>query len=179
MTYATLTSPWGNLVAAFDAQGAINGLWFEGQKYFPVISQDAHWIEVTRHKETDEAAVITLHRLEEQLEAYAEGTLKDFDLPLAPKGTPFQELVWQILLEIPFGQTVTYGEVSARVAKAMGKPSMSAQAVGGAIGHNPISIIVPCHRVIGTNGSLTGYAGGVDKKSALLTHETTVLFNNF
>ncbi len=175
MTYANLTSPWGNLVAAFNHQGALCGLWFEGQKYFPIIPQDATWLVNTVAIEKETAVNLTLHALKLQLEAYAEGTLKAFDLPLAPQGTPFQELVWQILLEIPFGQTTTYGEVSARVATKMGKPNMSAQAVGGAIGHNPISIIIPCHRVVGANGNLTGYAGGLVKKSALLMHELLYL----
>ena len=92
-------------------------------------------------------------------------------LPLAPQGSPFRRLVWQILCQIPYGQVRTYKEIADEVASYEGKDHMSAQAVGGAIGHNPISIIIPCHRVVGVNGSLTGYAGGLDKKAALLQHE--------
>ena len=92
-------------------------------------------------------------------------------LPLLPIGGPFRQIIWQILCEIPYGQTTTYGEISKKAAARMGKEHMSAQAVGGAVGHNPISVIIPCHRVVGTNGSLTGYAGGVNKKIKLLEHE--------
>ena len=87
------------------------------------------------------------------------------------KTTPFRKAVWDILLTIPFGQTITYGEIAAKIAARTGRPHMSAQAVGGAVGHNPISLIIPCHRVVGTNGSLTGYAGGLDKKERLLEME--------
>ena len=92
-------------------------------------------------------------------------------MPLKPQGSEFRQVVWQILCEIPYGQTTTYGAISKEAAKRLGKKSMSAQAVGGAVGHNPISIIIPCHRVVGSDGSLTGYAGGIDKKIKLLQHE--------
>lgn len=92
-------------------------------------------------------------------------------LPLAPIGGEFRQTVWQILSEIPYGELTTYGAIAKEAAIRMGKEKMSAQAVGGAVGHNPISIIIPCHRVVGANGSLTGYAGGIDKKIKLLTHE--------
>lgn len=93
------------------------------------------------------------------------------DLPINPKGTAFQKLVWNELLKIPYGKTTTYGQIAAKLAQQLGKPRMSAQAVGGAVGRNPISIIVPCHRVLGANGALTGYAGGVERKKWLLAHE--------
>ncbi|MCI9156887.1 MAG: methylated-DNA--[protein]-cysteine S-methyltransferase, partial [Lawsonibacter sp.] len=93
------------------------------------------------------------------------------ELPLAPIGSEFRKEVWQVLCEIPYGETTTYGEISQKIAARRGLERMSAQAVGGAVGHNPISIIVPCHRVVGSNGSLTGYAGGLQKKIKLLTHE--------
>jgi methylated-DNA-[protein]-cysteine S-methyltransferase len=93
------------------------------------------------------------------------------DLPLAPGGGAFRTAVWNILCEIPYGTVTTYGEMAKRVAARLNKPRMSSQAVGGAVGHNPISIIIPCHRVVGSNGSLTGYAGGIDKKIRLLEHE--------
>lgn len=93
------------------------------------------------------------------------------ELSINPKGTVFQKLVWNELLKIPYGKTTTYGQIAAKLARQLGKPRMSAQAVGGAVGHNPISIIVPCHRVLGANGALTGYAGGVGRKKWLLAHE--------
>lgn len=92
-------------------------------------------------------------------------------LPLAPEGTVYQQQVWQVLCEIPYGKTITYAEVAAAAAKKMGRPTASARAAGSAIGKNPISIIIPCHRVIGADGSLTGYAGGIENKVKLLRHE--------
>ena len=91
--------------------------------------------------------------------------------PLHPIGSPFRRAVWDLLLQIPYGQTTTYGALARRLAAQQGRATMSAQAVGSAVGHNEISILIPCHRVVGTNGSLTGYAGGVDKKERLLTLE--------
>ena len=92
-------------------------------------------------------------------------------LPLAPIGNSFRQAVWKILCDIPYGEVTTYGEIAKKIAKQIGKEKMSAQAVGGAVGHNPISIIIPCHRVVGSNGSLTGYAGGISTKIKLLKHE--------
>ena len=94
-----------------------------------------------------------------------------FELDVEPSGSDFAKNVWKLLCEIPYGEVTTYGKIAKKVAKIMNKNTMSAQAVGGAVGHNPISIIIPCHRVIGSNGSLTGYAGGIDKKIFLLKHE--------
>ena len=105
------------------------------------------------------------------LDIYFSGKAPDFTPPLKMETTPFRKAVWELLLTIPFGQTLTYGGIADRVAKQMGLPHMSAQAVGGAVGHNPISLIIPCHRVVGTDGSLTGYAGGIEKKLHLLTME--------
>lgn len=93
------------------------------------------------------------------------------ELPLAPIGGEFRRTVWELLCEIPYGELTTYGQIARDAAKRLHRESMSAQAVGGAVGHNPISIIIPCHRVVGTGGSLTGYAGGIDKKIWLLKHE--------
>lgn len=93
------------------------------------------------------------------------------ELTLGPVGSGFQKAVWRFLCQIPYGQVTTYGEIGKKIAASQGLSSMSAQAVGGAVGHNPISIIIPCHRVIGANGSLTGYAGGVEKKRWLLEWE--------
>lgn len=105
------------------------------------------------------------------LDIYFSGKEPDFSVPLHFTGTEFQNEVWELLLAIPYGQTTTYGELARRIAGKRGVKHMSAQAVGGAIGHNNISVIVPCHRVVGTNGSLTGYAGGIDKKVKLLELE--------
>ena len=105
------------------------------------------------------------------LDIYFSEKEPDFLPPLHPIGSAFRQDVWEILLQIPYGQTATYGEIARRLAERRGVPRMSAQAVGGAVGHNEISIIIPCHRVVGTNGSLTGYAGGIDKKVKLLESE--------
>lgn len=105
------------------------------------------------------------------LDVYFSGKVPDFTPPLHPVGSAFRRSVWEILLQIPYGQTTTYGEIARQLAEKQGLPRMSAQAVGGAVGHNEISIIIPCHRVVGTSGSLTGYAGGISKKEKLLELE--------
>ena len=105
------------------------------------------------------------------LDVYFSGKMPDFMPPLHPIGSDFRQEVWALLLQIPYGQTVTYGELARQLAEKQGRPRMSAQAVGGAVGHNKISIIIPCHRVVGTGGSLTGYAGGIDRKVKLLALE--------
>ena len=153
-------SPLGGILLAADETG-LTGLWFEGQKYFgrglpakrtegetPALSETRRWLDV-----------------------YFAGGAPDFTPPLHPAGTDFRRAVWEILLQIPYGRTMTYGEIARCVAEKRGLPSMSAQAVGGAVGHNPISLVIPCHRVVGTNGSLTGYAGGIDRKMKLLEME--------
>ena len=171
--YTHLALTWGTAVACIDAEGQLAGLWFEGQKYFPKIPEEAVWIDPAPSPAHVVNPVVqkTLNALKIQLAAYEHGALTQFDLPLAPKGTPFQQEIWKLLMNIPLGETITYGALAKRAAQALGKSSMSAQAVGQAIGHNPISVIIPCHRVIGANGKLTGYAGGIDKKMALLRHE--------
>lgn len=149
MMYTTqYMSPLGNILLAADANG-LTGAWFEGQTYF-ARSLDA------QHQERD---------------MYFRGMKPDFLPPLHPIGSAFQQSVWEMLLQIPYGHTTTYGEIARQLAKKQGISRMSAQAVGGAVGHNPISILIPCHRVVGTNGSLTGYAGGIEKKIQLLTLE--------
>ena len=112
-----------------------------------------------------------LQEAEEQLNEYFAGARREFDLPLAPKGTPFQKAVWAEMNKIPYGETTTYGALARQLAAKQGKPRMSAQAVGGAVGHNEISIIIPCHRVVGSTGKLTGYAYGVEMKQYLLELE--------
>ncbi len=156
------TSPLGGILLAADEIG-LTGLWFDGQKYFardlpaehidqqtPILTEAMRWLDI-----------------------YFTGKEPDFVPPLHPIGSEFRQAVWDILLQIPYGQTTTYGEIARQLAVQQGLPKISAQAVGGAVGHNEISIIIPCHRVVGTNGSLTGYAGGIDKKVKLLELEHT------
>lgn len=153
-------SPLGNIVLAADEVG-LTGLWFEGQKYFALYLDKDH--------EEKELPIFTKAR--QRLDIYFSGREPDFKLPLHFIGTPFQNEVWEILYSIPYGKTMTYGEIAKLLAERKGIKQMSAQAVGGAVGRNEISVIVPCHRVVGANGSLTGYAGGIDKKIALLKLE--------
>lgn len=161
-------SPIGGILLAADEIG-LTGLWFDGQKYFarslpnertetetPVLLAAKHWLDI-----------------------YFAGKKPDLLPPLHPIGSAFRRSVWDILLQIPYGQTTTYGEIARQFAEKQGLPRMSAQAVGGAVGHNEISIIIPCHRVVGTNGSLTGYAGGIDKEIKLLETEHTDLTGFF
>lgn len=161
MQYIThYQSPLGNILLAADDIG-LTGLWFEGQKYYALYLD----------KEHEEKEIPLFADVKRWLDIYFSGKEPDFQLPLHFTGTDFQNEVWEILYSIPYGKTMTYGEIAKQIASNRGLKRMSAQAVGGAVGHNEISIIIPCHRVVGTNGSLTGYAGGIDKKVALLTLE--------
>lgn len=153
-------SPLGKITLASDGK-ALTGLWFDGQKYFGST--------LTEKQEEKELAVFL--QTEEWLNIYFSGKEPDFTPPLTMKTTSFRKDVWEILRTIPFGKTMTYKEIGEKIAKQRGLARMSAQAVGGAVGHNPISLIIPCHRVVGTDGSLTGYAGGMDKKAKLLMME--------
>lgn len=156
------SSPLGGITLASDGQ-SLTGLWFDGQKYFGSTIGQNH--------EQKELPVFT--QAAEWLDTYFSGKEPGFTPPLSLEGTSFRRSVWEILLSIPYGQTMTYKEIAERLAAKEGLSSMSAQAVGGAVGHNPISLIIPCHRVVGTDGSLTGYAGGIDKKEKLLMLEKT------
>ncbi|MDD6189069.1 MAG: methylated-DNA--[protein]-cysteine S-methyltransferase [Clostridiales bacterium] len=156
---AEYSSPVGRITLASDGENIV-GLWLEGQKYFAA----------TLDGEAREASLPVLEDARRWLDIYFSGKEPDFQLPLAPRGSEFRQTVWGLLLEIPYGKTVTYGELSKKLEAKLGRKT-SARAVGGAVGHNPISIIIPCHRVVGTDGSLTGYAGGVDKKIQLLRLE--------
>lgn len=161
MTYIQhYSSPLGGILLAADEIG-LTGSWFDGEKYFadnlpaehaerqtPILAEAARWLDI-----------------------YFTGKEPGFTPPLHPIGSPFRQAVWEILLQIPYGQTTTYGEIARQLAEKQGREKMSAQAVGGAVGHNEISVIIPCHRVVGTSGSLTGYAGGIDKKVKLLELE--------
>ena len=113
----------------------------------------------------------TFHAVRRWLDDYFRGISREIDFQTDPAGTPFQKLIWEFLLEIPYGKTVTYGDLAQRAATAMGREIMSAQAVGQAVGRNPVAIIIPCHRVVGAGGKLTGYAYGIEKKQWLLSHE--------
>ena len=156
----TIDTPLGTMTAAAK-DDALIGLWFIGQKYYP--PETAHWT-----CERDRTIFISTRNY---LARYFSGKAGALNVRLAPSGSPFQETVWSVLSRIPMGQVATYGQIARQIAQTRGLTSMSAQAVGGAIGHNPISILVPCHRVVGFDGSLTGYAGGLDKKAALLRIE--------
>ena len=152
-------SPLGGMTLVSDGT-ALVGLYFDGQKYA------AEGLDATRTQKN----LPIFEEARRWLDVYFSGRKPDFTPPTAPAGTAFQQSVWEILRTIPYGQTVTYGAIARRIEQNTGC-RMSAQAVGGAVGRNPISILIPCHRVVGTNGSLTGYAGGIDKKAYLLRIE--------
>lgn len=154
------SSELGDILLAADEIG-LTGLWLFGQSYFADT--------LPTEQIAQETPILTQAR--EWLDEYFSGKEPDFTPTLHPIGSPFRQAVWKLLLQIPYGQTTTYGEIARQLEKLQNRPHMSAQAVGGAVGHNGISIIIPCHRVVGTKGSLTGYAGGLDKKMALLELE--------
>lgn len=153
-------SPLGAMLLAQEGE-CIAGLWFLGQKHFP------------DERTMEKGETPLLQEARKWLDRYFAGEQPSpEELPLAPDGTAFRQEVWKLLLTIPYGGTTTYGALAQQMAQQRGTSRMSAQAVGGAVGHNPISIIIPCHRVVGTDGSLTGYAGGLERKAALLNLET-------
>ena len=171
MVYKTYyESPVGKLFIASDGENII-GLCIKGQKYYldkiekegivkdnlEIFNKTRNWLDRYFKQEKTEISEISL----------------------APEGNSFRKCVWEFLCEIPYGETITYGDLAKKVAKKLNKSSMSAQAVGNAVGHNPISIIIPCHRVVGKNGSLTGYAGGIDNKIQLLELECINMKNFF
>ena len=153
-------SPLGGILLAADEAG-LTGLWFEGEKYFANILGP----------EQQERETPALQTAKRWLDVYFSGREPDFTPPLHPVGSDFQRAVWQLLLQIPYGQTTTYGALAGELAWQRGLTHFSAQAVGGAVGHNRVSIIIPCHRVVGSGGSLTGYAGGLENKIKLLELE--------
>ena len=161
MTYIyEYTSPLGSITLASSGE-SLTGLWFNGQKHFP-------------HKlisESIESELPIFKQTVKRLDIYFSGNIPDFTPSIYLNTTPFRKAVYDILLTIPYGQTMTYGEIARILAEQKGVERMSAQAVGGAVGHNPVSIIIPCHRVVGADGSLTGYAGGLDRKTELLKLE--------
>lgn len=151
-------SPLGRMLIVSDGE-TICGVWFYGQKHFPSLELEAY----------DDLAIF--QEVKKWLDDYFDGKNPLINFKLDPKGTDFRVKVWKILSEIKYGETMTYGEIASRIS-----PTMSAQAVGGAVGHNPISILIPCHRVLGANGKLTGYAGGIDRKIELLKLEKISFF---
>ena len=156
-------SPIGSMIMASNGI-SLTGLWFDGQKYFAQTLSEPY----------EEKLLPVFEETIKWLDIYFSGEIPDFTPELSVQSTPFRKAVWDILLKIPYGQTMTYGEITESLAHQMGKKKMSAQAVGGAVGHNPISIIIPCHRVVGADGSLTGYAGGIDRKKFLLELEGNI-----
>lgn len=161
-------SPLGKLLLSADDIG-LTGVWFEEQKYFAQGLKEPY----------EEKELPVFEDTKRWLTIYFSGKAPDFTVPFHFIGTDFQKAVWEILRSIPYGKTMTYGEIAKQIALQKGISHMSAQAVGGAVGHNKISILVPCHRVVGTNGNLTGYAGGMDKKVKLLTLEGVDMENFF
>ncbi len=157
---AKYQSPIGEILLAADEIG-LTGLWFDGEKFYADGLDPEH----------EEKELPVFETARKWLDIYFTGKEPDFMPPVHMIGSPFRLSVWELLRKIPYGETVTYGELAKMVAEKRGLSRMSAQAVGGAVGHNEISIIVPCHRVVGSDGSLTGYAGGVDRKERLLTLE--------
>ena len=163
MTYTMhYDSPLGGILLAADEEG-LTGLWFETQKYFAAKLAPEH----------EEKMTPALDAACRWLDVYFSGREPDFTPKLHLVGSDFRQAVWALLLQIPYGQTTTYGALAARLAAKHGTARLSAQAVGGAVGHNPISLIIPCHRVVGASGSLIGYAGGVERKIQLLKLEGT------
>lgn len=158
IVYTRTSIPLGELTVAASG-GGLYGVWFTGQKYFPVI--DTSWVE--------DAQTPILREAVAQLAAYFAGARTRFDLPLAMRGTQFQQVVWTAIGAVEFGTTSTYGALAAHTGNAS-----SVRAAGAATGRNPWSIVIPCHRIVGGGGALTGYAGGLERKRALLAHEDKV-----
>lgn len=158
-------SPLGGIVLASDGE-ALTGLWFDGQKHF------ASTLSAETSENPDLPVFCQTHIW---LDGYFSSEIPDFTPKLNMRGSTFRRQVWQKLLAIPYGHTATYGEIARAIARENGLERMSAQAVGNAVGHNPIALIIPCHRVLGAGGSLTGYAAGTDKKAFLLDLEKTTL----
>lgn len=158
---AEYMSPLGAVTLASDGE-ALTGLWFRGQKYYPLRLDGAR---------AEGKDLPVFRQTVEWLDLYFSRRDPGFTPPLRFAGSPFQKEVWTILTAIPYGSTRTYGDIARELASGRGVPRMSARAVGGAVGKNPISILVPCHRVVGSDGSLTGYAGGIGRKTELLRLE--------
>ena len=164
--YYTYNFPIGKITIPSDEKSIV-GVWFDKQKYYMDVLKDRERLE----KETD-----IIKQAKNWLDKYfnKERPLIE-ELPIEFIGSDFRKQVWGILAKIPYGEVITYGDIAKQIAEKSGMKTMSAQAVGGAVGHNPISIIIPCHRVVGSNGSLTGYACGIEIKEMLLRHEGVII----
>lgn len=163
MYYTTTDSPLGEIILS-SAGEKLNGLWFTGQKYEREVLKKSDVVEENHN-------LPVFREVRHWLKIYFSGMEPDFMPGLEISGTPFRKLIARIMLSIPYGHTTTYGAIAKEAAREMGRDTISAQAVGGAVGHNPISILIPCHRVVGADGSLTGYAGGIQRKIWLLENE--------
>ena len=174
-------SPLGTITVACDDE-AIIGLWFNGQRHFGNILP-SKTVEIGENEfrtlTVGGKARALLEEARRWMDVYFSGQEPDFLPPLRYDSTPFRKAVCDIMLTIPYGKTMTYGEIADMIATERGVEKMSAQAVGGAVGHNPISLMIPCHRVVGTNGSLTGYGGGIDRKVKLLELENADMTDLF
>jgi methylated-DNA-[protein]-cysteine S-methyltransferase len=157
--YTKTLTPLGEMLLASDG-AALCGAWFVGQKYFPLRLRE----NSAQNDWTEAREDAVLQKAVQELERYFAGDLKIFSVPLAPRGTPFQEKVWAGIADIPYGRTESYGALAARLRSGP-------RAVGSATGRNPVSLFIPCHRVVGGDGHITGYAGGLEKKKRLLTLE--------
>ncbi|SFD43606.1 methylated-DNA-[protein]-cysteine S-methyltransferase [Cupriavidus sp. OV038] len=157
-SYQIIDSPLREILLRAD-DGALTGMFFSGQKYYPAGAPATYIASAADQRVLDQAA--------QELAAYFDGALQTFAVPIRFIGSAFQQRIWQALCDIEFGDTSTYGQLGA----GLGLPPAHSRAVGGAVGRNPLSVIVPCHRVLGASGALTGYAGGVDRKRALLRLE--------
>ena len=159
--YWELHSTMGKMFAGFDEEGVLRQLDFLKEEEIPIITKTSEESKLPEY----------LKKLQTELDEYEKGQRQSFDIPIRAEGTSFAKLVWEELLKIPFGETISYGELAKIIGAKLDKEKMSAQAIGQAVGKNPIAIIIPCHRVIGAKGQLTGYAGGIDRKVALLNIE--------
>ena len=156
-------SPLGDMTMSSNGE-ALTGLWFDCSQ------QNSSFLQGAKREKTNNFSTL-FDESEEWLDIYFRGIAPDFMPPILIDGTEFQETVWDILLSIQYGEIITYGQIADKIAKERGLERMSAQAVGGAVSHNPIALIIPCHRVVGKNNNLTGYAGGIDNKIKLLMLE--------
>jgi methylated-DNA-[protein]-cysteine S-methyltransferase len=155
--YTEIPSPWGALLLTSDGD-ALTGLYYPGERHAPR--------PTTEWRRSPGAGVFAA--VERQLREYADGVRREFDVPVELRGTPFQRAVWKAIREIPYGKTISYAALAARIGDRR-----AVRAAGAATGRNPVSIIVPCHRVVGSDGALTGYAGGIERKRALLALESS------
>ena len=160
-------SPLGGITLASD-DSALTGLWFDEQRHFGETLRSKHTVVETQ---CIASLPSVLNDTIRWLDTYFSGGIPDFTPSIALRGSEFRQAVWRVLQNIPYGQTMTYGDIARQLTAEQGIPKVSARAVGGAVGHNPISLIVPCHRVIGADSSLTGYAGGIERKAWLLGME--------